>query len=261
MGDEATPNQQQQPAASAPPAEIDVNASVSKKGAKRIAAAVVEGIREASEPAKAKAPKRSELAEGKADKTDLAKVRDEALAEVRAVREETEKMRFEQKLLRDGGFRDDAVDRLFRMYKADKPADDAKWFADMKAAGAFVRAQPAGTQNANAPIQAPKPASPPPAPPGVDAAQWAKYQQWEASQRGASAPIAPPSGGAQLPHTVSGALDLLNTPVEQWSHLTPAQVRAEHEKTLAYANARNGAPPRPHLPPPPGSQGVNGHGR
>lgn len=173
----------------------------------------------AEKEAKPDKPSRRELDANKADKSDFDKVREE-LAEERRARERGE---FENHILRDGRFREDAAEKLWKLHSADKPKDRKAWFDEMHTLGAFVKA------------------------PAKQEETTTQNETQGKEKKGATAPSAPST--APAPPTVNGGLtDIWNMTPTQLASYSPQQLRGEFEKILEVGKQLTGAPPRPRVP-------------
>lgn len=110
---------------------------------------------------------------------------------------------------------DGATERLFKLYKVDRPDDPSVWFAETSKE--FGLKGP--SMNPTTPIQNMEPAKP-----------------------AAVAPNAP-SRVDQL--TSGGLVDIYSMSDEQFRAMTPAAIRQAHESNIAAATHRSGAPPVP----------------
>lgn len=115
------------------------------------------------------------------------------------------------------GVPDDAVDDLFELYKAQKPTDHAEWFTSK--AQRFGFKGPTSTMPTQTTSQTPEPARP-----------------------ASAAPSAP----ARVDVPAAGGLtNIYELTPEQFAQLSPQDLRTHHERILAAANSRKGAPPVP----------------
>ncbi len=115
---------------------------------------------------------------------------------------------------------DKASDRLFNLFKAERPEDPTAWFSET--AAQF------GLKGHNVNTNAPTPgATAAPAPP-------------------ASAPSAPAKVD---PMTSSGLVDNFNLSPQQFDQLGPAGLRTHFEKILSVGHQMQGAPRQPQMTP------------
>ncbi len=111
---------------------------------------------------------------------------------------------------------DSAAERLFRLYKVDRPEDPGAWFAETSKDFVLKGSNVNNNQNPNgtaAPM--PAPASAPSAPSRVDSL------------------------------TASGLPDIWNFSLEQLAARGSAGIREDFEKLVQVGNQRSGAPPLP----------------
>ena len=121
------------------------------------------------------------------------------------------------------GLDDEASDDLFDLYKAQRPSDLGAWF-DGKAA----RFTSKGTVSQ---------------PPSI-----LNQPNAEAAKPPAAAPSTS-QPAAVNPITTGGLVDIFNLTPEQFATFTPLQLREQHEKNVASARSRAGAPPPPRMGP------------
>lgn len=121
---------------------------------------------------------------------------------------------------------DSASERLFKLYKAERPEDTSAWF-DVTATEFGLKAPTVSNPNPGANSANTAPAIDPVKPP-------------------AAAPVAPTKVD---PITSAGVVDIFNLSDAQVSQLGPAGLRAEYEKILKVGQQQMGAPPRPKAAP------------
>jgi hypothetical protein len=108
---------------------------------------------------------------------------------------------------------------LFDLYEAQKPSDTAAWFESK--GRLFGRSTVTTTDPTTTTAAAPDPMRVPAVAPS-------------SSQPSAVSPI-----------TTGGLVDIYNLTPEQFASMTPAEMRAHHEKNISAAGARSGAPRLP----------------
>jgi hypothetical protein len=145
-----------------------------------------------------------------------------SLEELQAKYEESEARRVFDRHAIKLNLPDAASDKLFKLYRADAPSDATAWFTETVETFGFGKGNVNPNQNAGN----------------------GNNGQTEQKQP-PTAPNAP--NKIETPLTQNGLVDIYRVTPEQFTQLTPQQIKEHHERAVAAGNAQAGAPPLPKV--------------